>query len=281
MNAGKTCIACGKELSAAAFNGSARTADGLARTCRACTNGRRRQRASSGGKRRPQSHAQSTIVATALRQGDIQTVQELLGAGLAPPWGWVCETMRAGHPSLAKLLLKSGVESNVYTMAAMGDVKGLSEALDRAPAEARLAVSMEPASTRVNPLHVGCASDWRLQGQNHLTAQVQIARVLHEHGAELNAVACYRGIANATPLLCACWSSGNLALVRWLLDQGAPATDADLLAALGHLQRHGRGAYDIAETLLAWGCRWTVASPAPAHRCRPSPIRQITGRWPG
>ena len=32
----KTCPACGKKLSAAAFNGSARTADGLARTWRAC-----------------------------------------------------------------------------------------------------------------------------------------------------------------------------------------------------------------------------------------------------
>src|SRR2546425_3152830 len=44
MIAKKTCPACRKRLSAAAFNGSARTADGLARTCRACINARRRQR---------------------------------------------------------------------------------------------------------------------------------------------------------------------------------------------------------------------------------------------
>ncbi|MBI3320030.1 MAG: ankyrin repeat domain-containing protein [Candidatus Omnitrophica bacterium] len=55
------------------------------------------------------------------------------------------------------------------------------------------------------------------------------------------------------PLYCACWSSGNLTLVRWLLDHGAIATDRDLLAALGHFQRHGTGAYAVAEVLLAWG----------------------------
>ncbi len=58
---------------------------------------------------------------------------------------------------------------------------------------------------------------------------------------------------DATPLFSACWSSGNLALVRWLLDHDALATDRDLAAALGHFQRHGKEANDIAEALLAWG----------------------------
>jgi hypothetical protein len=250
----KTCIACGKRLSAAAFNGSARTADGLARMCRACTNARRRQRDRSGDKR-PQARAGSTILASALRQGDIKTIRKLLSTGITPHWGWVCETMREGQLALAEVLLESGVERNIFTMAAIGDMKGLKRRLGRVRADARLTVSMEPASAGMTPLHVGCASDWRSHGKNRMTAQVRIATVLREHGAELNAVACYRGIGNVTPLFCACWSSGNLALVRWLLDRGAPATDGFLLAALGHLQRHGRGAYDIAETLLAWGLR--------------------------
>lgn len=76
---------------------------------------------------------------------------------------------------------------------------------------------------------------------------------LAEHGAGLNAPARYRGIADATPLFCACWTSRNLVLVRWLLDKGAPTDNTHLAAALGHLQRHGRGAYDIAEALLDWG----------------------------
>ena len=86
-----------------------------------------------------------------------------------------------------------------------------------------------------------------------MTIQVRVAELLAEHGADLHAVARYRGIGAATPLFCACWSSENLALVRWLLEHGARAGVAHLEAALGHLQRHGRAAYDIAETILNWG----------------------------
>ncbi|QVL34022.1 ankyrin repeat domain-containing protein [Telmatocola sphagniphila] len=86
-----------------------------------------------------------------------------------------------------------------------------------------------------------------------MAVQVQAAMILAEHGGDLNAVACYRGIVDATPLFCACWTSENLALVRWLLGHGAAATNQCLPAALGHLQRHRRAAYDIAESLLAYG----------------------------
>jgi len=252
MVARKTCPACGKTLSAAAFNDSAQTADRLARTCRACINARRRQRERL--RKQPREPVnKSAKLAKALRQGDIKAVQKLVRAGMAPHWGWVCETMREGHLGLAKLLVEAGAERNIFTMAAMADVRGLSRRLCRVPADARLAASMQPASDRVTPLHVGCSSDWRSHGQPRMSAQVQIAEVLGEHGADLHAVARYRGIGDATSLFCACWSSGNLPLVRWLLDHGALATDACLPAALGHLQRHGRAAYDIAEALLAWG----------------------------
>jgi len=192
-------------------------------------------------------------VARALREGDIKTLRKLVRAGNTPHWGWVCETMREGHLALAAFLLESGVEPNIFTMAAMGDAKGLTRRLTRVPADARLAAGMEPASKRVTPLHVACAADWRSHGPDLMLAQVQVARALGEHGADLHAVARYRGIGDATPLFCACWTSGNLSLISWLLDHGAVATDAHLMAALGHLQRHGRGAYDIAEALLAWG----------------------------
>ena len=107
----------------------------------------------------------------------------------------------------------------------------------------------------MTPLHVGCGSDWRSHGTDRLTAQVRVAEILSDHGAPMNATARYRGMDDATPLFSACWTSGNLALVRWLLDHGARATDRDLWAALGHFQRHGKGANDIAEILLAWGLR--------------------------
>lgn len=252
MVANKICPLCGKKLSAAAFNGSARSADGLARNCRACTNARRRERDRAGVKR-PRGHALSTALAAALRQGDIQATRRLLRAGMTPHWGWICEAMREGHLPLAELLRESGVERNIFTMAAIADTKGLSRRLGRVVADARLAGSMEPASSGVTPLHVGCASDWKSHGPDRMAAQVQVAMTLAEHGADLNALARYRGIADAAPLFCACWTSRNLALVRWLLDQGVPAGDAHFAAALGHLQRHGRGAYDIAEVLLDWG----------------------------
>jgi ankyrin repeat protein len=183
----------------------------------------------------------------------LKTIKKLLDAGTLPRWDWICETMREGHRALAEALLESGVRRNIFTMAAMADLKGLARRLKRAPAEARLTASMEPASRHVTALHVGCASDWKAHGDGRMTAQVQMAMTLMRHGADLNARARYRGIGDATPLFCACWSSRNLALVRWLLDQGVPATDACLAAALGHLQRHGRGAYDVGEALLAWG----------------------------
>lgn len=248
----KRCPACGETRSASAFNGSARTADGSARNCRACTNARRRER---DRLRKPNREpaGQPARLAKALRQGDIEAVRRLVRSGVQPRWDWICETMRGGHLAMAEALLETGVEPNLFTMAAMGDVAGLTHKLGRTPEEARQSVRMQPNGLGVTPLHVACASDWRPHGPDFMAAQVQIAEVLRDHGADLNVAAHYRGIPDATPLFSACWSSGNLSLVRWLLDSGAPATDRDLAAALGHFQRHGRAAHDIAEALLHWG----------------------------
>jgi ankyrin repeat protein len=252
MIAKRVCPACRRSLSVAAFNGSAKASDRLSHICRACTNARRRQlNRSRKGRLGPATR--TAALAAALRQGDIDMVRRLLAAGLKPDWSWVCETMRGGHIALAELLLNSGIRRNVFTMAAMGDVVRLERRLCKVPAGARLTASMEPASQGVTALHVACASDWWSHGQGRMADQLRVAQALAQHGAELSAVARYRGIEGATPLLCACWSSRNLSLVRWLLDEGAIAMDGHLLAALGHLQRHGKEAYDIAEALLAWG----------------------------
>lgn len=252
MVASKICAACERRLPAGDFNGSAKTADGLSRACRACVNARRRERYRSGVKQ-PRGHARSTVIRTALRQGDVNAIKKLLEAGTTPRWDWICETMREGHLSLAEMLLQSGVKQNMFTMAAMGDVKGLTRRLRRVRADARLVSDMEPASSRVTPLHVACASDWKSHGHARMAVQTQVAMILAEHGADLNARARYRGIDDATPLFCACWSSENLLLVRWLLVHGAAASGECLPAALGHLQSHGRGAYDIAEALVGVG----------------------------
>jgi ankyrin repeat protein len=174
-------------------------------------------------------------------------------AGSKPHWWWICEAMRGGHFALAEMLLESGVERNVFTMAAMGDLAGLTRRLSRVSADARLAASMEPASHRVTPMHVACSSDWVSHGQRRMAMQVQVAQALRRYGAKVDALARYRGLDDATPLFCACWISRNVALVRWLLDEGAHANNGFLWAALGHFQRHGKEAYDIGEALLGWG----------------------------
>lgn len=192
MAPNKLCPACGKKLSAAAFNSSARSADGLARNCRACTNARRRERDRSRVNR-SRGRAPSRALATALRQGDIPAIRKQLRAGVRPDWSWICETMREGHLALAEALLRIGVKRNVFTMAATGDVKRLWRRLNRVSADARLAASMEPASSAVTPLHVACASDWKSHGPERMTAQIQVAMTLTEHGADLNALSRYRG----------------------------------------------------------------------------------------
>ena len=76
MTARETCRACRKRLSAAAFNGSVQAADGLAGTCRACTNARRRQLDRLGKeRRRPPAN-----LAAALRHGDIELLRKLMRA---------------------------------------------------------------------------------------------------------------------------------------------------------------------------------------------------------
>jgi hypothetical protein len=180
-------------------------------------------------------------------------MRQLVRAGLKPHWSWVCETMRGGHIALATVLVEDGVERNVFTMSAMGEVAELTRRLSRVPADARRAADMEPASRQVTPLHVACASDWWSHGQERLSAQLGVVKTLIDRGADLSADARYRGLDGATPLFCACWTSRNLPLAQWLLDQGAIANASCLWAALGHFQRHGKEAYDIAEALLAWG----------------------------
>lgn len=248
----KTCPVCRKRLSSAAFNRSSRSADGLAGTCRACTNSRRRRRASTALKRK-RGTGRSTQPAHALRNGDVEKIKSIVDGGVKPDRSWVCEAIRLGHFSVAEDLLQLGVTRDVFTMAALADVQRLSRRLSRSAADACLAVSMEPASEGVTPLHIACASDWTGHGPKRTANQIRSAAVLKDYGADLSALARYRGISDATPLFCACWTSRNAELVRWWLAQGVTAGTSDLLAALGHFQRHGLPAFEIADALLDSG----------------------------
>lgn len=221
----------------------------MADTCRACVNARRRELDALRTERRRKPNN----LAGALRAGDVRKLRSIIRAGKQPHWSWVCETMREGHLATAKLLLAAGAERNVFTIAALADVASLRRRLRKIPTDAQLQTMMEPNSLKVTALHVACSTDWTSHGTDRMATQVDVAKILREHTADLNAIARYRGIDGATPLFCACWSSENLSLIRWLLDNGAVARDSDFWAALGHFQRHQRGAYDIAEVLLEWG----------------------------
>lgn len=161
--------------------------------------------------------------------------------------------MAAGQHRLAENLLKSNVPRDVFTMSAMAEVDRLQRRLSPDQSHASLRIRMNPASSQVTPLHVACASDWHGHGPGRQADQVEVAVILQEHGADLTALATYRGLPDVNPLFCACWSSRNPALVQWLLAQGVPADISQLMAALGHYQRHGRAAYDIADILLDSG----------------------------
>src|SRR5688500_10474571 len=100
MIARKVCPVCRMSLLAEAFNRSARTSDGFAHMCRACTNARRRQRNLSRDRR----SEPALPLASALRQGHISAVRGLLDSGMKPHWASVCEAMRGGHLALAEVL---------------------------------------------------------------------------------------------------------------------------------------------------------------------------------
>jgi hypothetical protein len=244
----KKCRTCRKRLSLAAFNGSARTLDGLADRCRSCTNARRRELALHR-----QEGAPRDSIAAVLRRGDVKKMRALLGDGAKPHWSWICETMHSGGIELARMLLDQGIEPNVFTMAALADYQRLKRHLRSKSGESRRTADFEPACRGVTPLHVACAAHLAKGELSMPAEQVKSAGLLSDCGADIDAAARYRGIDEATPLFCACWSSGNLQLVHLLLERGATARDCDLLAALGHFQRHQHAAFDIAEVLLAHG----------------------------
>lgn len=248
MASRKKCATCQTLLPDSAFNHSSATSDGLARTCRVCVNSKRRQRTRTKGNG-PRSVPAK--VALALREGNVSQLRRLLCNGIDPDWSWICETMRSGHLVLAELLLQFGVEKNIFTMAAMGDMTGLKRRLAQHPEDALSATDMNPACHRITALHVACATDWRSLGPDRLMNQLRVAQLLFQKDADINATAVYRGISDVTPLLCACWTSRNLKLVQWLVEHAALPSGRELMAALGHFQRHGKEAYDIAEYLLS------------------------------
>lgn len=274
----KRCHRCGELLGRENFNGSKRSKDGLAATCRACVNRRRRE---LSAQRQRDCQTKPVNLVDAARRGQLdvlkshvddnparlqlllwKTVQDfhsikktpahceqarwLIQQGATPHWAMVCEAARGGHQPLVDALLKNGIEINIFVAAATADVQALASLL---------AGDSRAASTDhdgVTPLHY-CGMS--ALGKNHVERSrsvAECARRLIQAGADVNAPADLAGLCQLRPLHCVCWTGGNLELARLLLDRGADPAGC-LTFALGHFQRHGAGHYDIAELLLETG----------------------------
>src|SRR5262245_43004408 len=146
MSARKRCRACRRLLSDAAFNGSGTSADGLASTCRACINARRRELDRGRAK-----HRSSRSLGAALDVGGLGGGRRWIREGAQPEWCWIGETMRGGHIKIARFVLRQGVRRSIFTMAAMAETSAARRRLQRAPEDARRTSDMEPGCERVTP----------------------------------------------------------------------------------------------------------------------------------
>ena len=273
----KRCSRCGKLLGRENFNGVKRSKDGLAATCRACVNQRRKELQQ---KRQQQGIAASVNIVDAARRGHLdvikanvtddpgqlqhllwKTVQDfhsikkrpehtaqarfLIQRGAKPHWTMISEAASGGHQPLIDVLLQSGVETNIFVAAAIGDEKRLSQLLDN---DRHLAKADDKGIT---PLHYCGMSALGKTDPHRAGSFVRCAERLIRAGAVVDAEAS-SPVGQLRPLHCVCGTGGNIGLARLLLESGADPTGC-LTFALGHFQRHGDGHYDIAELLLEAG----------------------------
>jgi hypothetical protein len=279
----KRCKQCKSLLGEENFNAHKGSKDGLAFTCRACVNRRRRhldRERRQSGKTPPLSpmaaarlgrldvikHADPEQLQRLLWKTvqDIHTIKKgpehialarvLIRKGARPHWWMVCEAARGGNEGLVEVLLEKWVEINVFVAAAIGDDGALSQLLDGNVClgnaiESQRGHDNVATYNGITPLHCCGMSALGKRDVQKSTLLVRCAMRLIEAGANVNARADIRGLPQLTALHCACWSGGNIPLVRLLIKSGADPTGC-LKFALGHFQRHGDGHYDIAELLL-------------------------------
>ena len=179
------------------------------------------------------------------RPQHVALAEYLLSCAAQPHWTMVCEAARGGHTEIADLLLAYGAERNLYVCSALGQVDAVARLL-----------AIDPGAACVHDvddmtaLHYCCASALGRHNPSTWQASMTIAGLLLDAGAPVNAGARRGSLSNVTPLICVCWTGGNIDIVRALLKRGATVSDTAFWTALGHYQRHGDGHYDIAELLL-------------------------------
>jgi ankyrin repeat protein len=177
----------------------------------------------------------------------VELLRFLIQTGARPDFHLVCAATVGPHLDIMNALIEAGAEQNIFTAAALGDVKRLRDLLRR---DSTLA---------------GQTTDYGLLGESGMTAlhyacRSELGKVNQAYSDRL--VLCAELLLGKMPAkpdrthgplgLCA-GRGGSVRIAQLLLAHGAQPNVSTVLAALGHFQRHGQGNYDVAALCLESG----------------------------
>jgi ankyrin repeat protein len=149
-----------------------------------------------------------------------------------------------------KALIDAGAEQNIFAAAALGDVERLRELLSRDSTLAGKTTDFDLLGEHdMTALHYACRSELGKINQAHAAQLLLCAKILLDQGSSR---AAERNRSTSPLDLCAS-RGGNLKIAQLLLAEGWRPGHGTVLAALGHLQRHGQGNYDVAALCLESG----------------------------
>lgn len=279
----KRCPECQQLLDASSFNANVRQPDGLAKKCSACVNRRRRELHADKNRT---IETKPVHLATLVKRGDfaafqrnpslinvrnrdrllalavtdfksapkkpghVELVRYLIQKGARPNFQLVCAATIGPHLDILNALIEAGAEQNIYTAAAIGDVKRLCKFLaDISKSTQQISDEVEFSHQCLHALNYACASELGKVDEVHAQNLIDCAKLLLDQ--------CSTRIGNRDPAinpLDSCASrGGNQKIAELLIARGWSPSITTLMSALGHGQRHGHGNYGIAELCLLSG----------------------------
>jgi ankyrin repeat protein len=193
-------------------------------------------------------------------QGHEQIIDFLIRQGATPHWWTLFEPARAGSQEIVDRLLAGGAEYNIFTCATIGDLTRTRKLLQRQPALVQARTSNEVrAYCDFTPLHFCCLSALGRRRPAKETELLNTAKLLVDHGADINANATFYGTLTVMPLDMAAHTGGNIRLVEFLIGQGATISSFAFGEALAHRGRSLREGLTLAELFLRHGFRIDTA----------------------
>ena len=186
--------------------------------------------------------------------GHERIVDFLIERGAKPDRRTLFESARDGSQELADRLIAGGVEPDIFTCAALGDSSATRTLLHRQPELARTRVPEGIRSYQdFTPLHLCCLSALGRRRPTQEAELLKTARLLADHGADVNATATFYGTLTVTPLDMTAHTGGNLSIAELLIAQGARISSFALGEALAHRGRSLEEGFALAEILLRHG----------------------------